>query len=292
MSNSESSPTDIFGDDASFDELEAFEFGENQDEEDAQSGQEQEQQAPPTPDPLDVLAEELELSADGKESATPSKAYKGIQRTLAKRDREINELRAELSRREQADAQRWADNEDRLTMLGAGNDLIFDQFIQALEEEHRPNVQVAAFQKQEQARQQIAQRRAQQQNAQRAAQQQQAPMEPWQVELTQRIAAEQQQFAQVSRSLVQVAGFDPDTEGLDYGSPDETFNARLMKLNASLEKAKTSGVKAKAEGLRGAPLQTRGATGSQPATSPAGGRSNLDAGADEILANLRGRRKA
>ncbi|MFA6135549.1 MAG: hypothetical protein WC869_16165, partial [Phycisphaerae bacterium] len=120
MDKSGENPFDIWGPPLELDEFSVAPEPENEDAEDAIVPSEgASTKGTPEPDVLDRLGDELDALESGTEPTVSSKAYKGIQRALARRDAEMAALRQQY---EQSLA-RQAKYEEDLASINAATNL-------------------------------------------------------------------------------------------------------------------------------------------------------------------------
>jgi hypothetical protein len=231
----------------------------------------------PEPDVLDRLGDELDALESGTEPTVSSKAYKGIQRALARRDAEMAALRQQY---EQSLA-RQAKYEEDLASINAATNLNWKVLNSNLEDESRKEAELALLRQREQFRNE-QQARAQQRPQATA----QPEPEAWEINLAAAVEREAGLFESGLQELAQLAGVDPKSPALDYGQANETFNERVKRFNTSLRTAQKATEEAEVQAVRGKTVATRGANGGETPVSNSG-LSDLQLGASQRSAQFR-----
>lgn len=279
MDKSGENPFDIWGPPLELDEFSVAPEPENEDAEDATiPSEEASAKKDPEPDVLDRLGEELDALESGTEPTVSSKAYKGIQRALARRDAEAANLRKQL----EESLARQAKYEEDLSSINAATNLNWQVLNSNLEDESRKEAELALLRQREQYR--IEQQARAQQRPQ--ATPQQAEPEAWEINLAAAVEREAGLFESGLQELAQLAGVDPKSPALDYGQANETFNERVKRFNASLRTAKEATEEAEVQAVRGKTVATRGANGGDTPVANTG-LSDLQLGASQRSAQFR-----
>lgn len=257
---SENSAFDIWPEPLEIDEFTVAPDEENEAEEDANLAADGKAPAKETePGELEQLGDALEAMAEGKEPTVSSKAYKGLQKVLAKKDAQIAALEREYREALARIDQRQSQVEDRVSAVGEYTNLTFNQLTANLEDEPA-----------ERARLELLRKSAELETAkaQRAQQRQQPTAQPepaaWEQELARQIAEESASFVGNMKLMAATIGVDPEDPNLDFGDVTETFNQRVVKFNNSVAAAQKAALEKEAQGVRGNPVTTRGANGGEP----------------------------
>lgn len=238
-----------------------------------------------TPDPDDdfkarVRAEiEEEVINALAEERTDSPFYKGMQKTLSKRDRQLQEAeqrRALLETELQA-------TKDQTSGLAEAVQYLSEKFFNNLPEDER-NAVVAELQSKrlERMEKQLAQRQS---NPSPAP----APVTPEPDDDFEAVLRREVEEAVTSmRETAKEFGLDPNDKRLDYGKDDEKFAVRFRKLNASIRAAIKADEEAAVDEVRPKAPTTPTRTGTQgTAPDDTYGHSLLRRGADKLLADMR-----
>lgn len=274
-------PFDIWGPPLEIDEFSTAPELENEDAEDAISSEEPNASAKaktsPETDVLDRLGSELEELADGKDTSNSSKAIKGLQRVVARKDNEI----ATLRQQHQELLARQAALEEQQASLNSATALTWNVLNSNLEDESKREAELALLRQRDQYR--IEQ-------GQRAQQRQQATAQPepdaWEVNLAAAVEREAGMFETGLQELAQLVGVDPKNPALDYGQKNETFNERIKRFNASLANAQKAAEEKEVAGVRGSAVATRGTNGGETPVANTG-LSDLQLGAARRSAQFR-----
>lgn len=156
------------------------------------------------------------------------KFYKGLQRVLAKRDRELSETRSALA----SLLQRFGIVEDNAQDLEFMKNIVKDM----LDEDSRPVMEerYKSFKTQKQQEAWMNQIQWQQQQAQQA--QQMGYQRYGTEDDDEQIRQYRKQATEKLKAFARKAGIDPNDKELDYGTEDEPLLARMDKLANSIEK--------------------------------------------------------
>lgn len=243
-------------------------------DDDAGDQQPQEEDLPP------ALLKRLEaLQAEREEALinaiengdTNNRVYKGLQKVIARKDREIDETSHALK-----DAiGKIQEFEGLLSGLSEGVNWLSDTTLRALPEDDRKE---AYGNLQERRLKVLQQELERQQKA--APQQQQPPQEPpaesGDEDFQKLVAERSQAFVEGRRKAAERAGVSPDDADLDYGETGEGLVERLEKFEASLLKLLERGTEAKLD-------KVRPKTQITPTRSSGGGNTPGLTGGDSLL---------
>jgi DNA repair exonuclease SbcCD ATPase subunit len=223
-----------------------------------------------------------EFLAELEKGDPNSPYYKGLQKAMAKKDRTIDQLNAQV----QEYAQRFAAVEALMEQLGAGFDWLTQTTLEALPED----VQTAALAKASRKELELNQKRLKRMSELAAAAQtaavggddNEAATDPLE---SPEIRAYKQRFLEGRRAAAKRAGVDPDHPGLDYGRDDDTIVDRVEKFETSLMKVLAEVEEEKLKSVRQnvTPIGTRSSGGGAPKTQ------NYDAARDALQRGARER---
>ncbi|MEM4360514.1 MAG: hypothetical protein QXI19_06460 [Candidatus Caldarchaeum sp.] len=203
--------------------------------------------------------------------------YKGLQRVISKKDREINALKQQL----QAYTSQIAVLQKQMELLGATSNALASSLYENLDDQSKSKLAQAINSIREQALSAMAQ----QQQPVVSSHGRQPPVYQEEQEedgedLEELFRKLETEFVEGRKAFARKFGVDPNDKRLDYGSPGEPLTKRLAKFEESLEKILQERRKKVSSGPR-IPTNT-GGTIEIP-----GGGDMLSLGADEILRELR-----
>jgi hypothetical protein len=229
---------------------------------------------------MDKYFEEVAEAIARGDANTP--LYKGLQRVISKKDREINALRQQL----QTYATQMSMLQKQMELLGATSNALASSLYENLDDDSKTKLATSINAIREQALAAMAQQQPVQapqatQGRQMAAYQNVEPDEDEEGEdLEELFRKLESEFVEGRKAFARKFGVDPNDKRLDYGSPGEPITKRLAKFEESLEKILQERRKKASSGPR-IPTNTGGAI------EVPGGGDMLSLGADEILKELR-----
>lgn len=211
---------------------------------------------------------------------TKTGVYKGLQKVLARRDKENQTLRAQLD----AAMAKLQQFETLAEQMAEGINWASSVMLGALPEDERQS----ALQDLQARRSKLAMKELERKVAQASAS---GPVLPQAGpdDVPDFVKEGRRKFVELTRAMAKKFGVDPDDEGLDYGEDDEPLVQRLERFQASLERVigrtdedegRISAVRRRFE-----PATTR--TGGAGAASAGVSRSSLDEAAARILREIR-----
>ena len=217
------------------------------------------------------------------EERTDSPFYKGMQKALSKRDRQLQA--AEQARA--VSEQTLAALQSEFSSLKDGMGYLSEKMFANLPEEEREAVVRELQQKRidniENQNKALMQRLNQPQ-----APQPTAPTEP-DDDIEAMIRRETEEAVNSMRDTVKEFGLDPNDKRLDYGKDDEKFAVRFRKLNASVAAAMKGNEEAEVDSVRpkASITPTRKDSSGRPIEDDGQGHSLLRRGADKLLEEMR-----
>jgi hypothetical protein len=224
---------------------------------------------------------ETALAKSIEEGDQNNGVYKGLQRSMASKDRKIQELEATVTRASQV----IEEIAGRIDGQGDISEWLKETVLDALGEDDR---KIADGKLQERT---LNRSRAQLDAAKARAQAPQSQAAPGDDEQFQALIRERMaQFVTGRESTAKLFGVDPKDARLDYGKDDEGLIERTAKFDASLAKLLKEDQDGEETVNRVRPKTNRPATrssggGNAPASSS--GASRLEQGADEYLRKIR-----
>lgn len=217
------------------------------------------------------------------EERTDSPFYKGMQKALSKRDRQLQEVTQARERAEAALAELRAQQES----LNEGMKFLSEKLFGSMSEEQRAEIvqelQVRRLDKIEKDNQSLRERL----NKPAAAPAPVTSESDGDEEFEALMKREVEEAVASMRDTAKEFGLDPADKRLDYGKDDEKFAVRFKKLNASIAAAIKANEEAEVDSVRPkAPITpTRSGEGRAPDDSE--GRTLLRRGSDKLLEEMR-----
>lgn len=225
-----------------------------------------------------MVAREAELAAAIESGDTKNGVYKGLQKSIGKKDKEIDDLRGKL----QVALDRFDRYEGNMEDMVEGLNWSSETLLDALPEETQQSAKLALQERRVKLRTaQLDKRMA----APAPAQQPESQSTEQPAWVTERIA----KFVTGRQAAAVRAGVKADDPGLDYGTDEEGLVERLDKFEDSLAKLLASGDDKRIDAVRkrSEPVETRSYGGSMPVSSGVSGKSRLELAALERVKAIR-----
>lgn len=206
---------------------------------------------------------------------TKSEVYKGLQRVLAKRDRELEEARNALGHLI-GRVSNVENNDNNEFLMNIFKEMLNDQDKQVFEEKFQSHKnQKAQAQQQEVLAQLVQQQQAQRLGYTRYGEE----------EANEELVQYRKQATDKLKAFAKKMGVDPNSRELDYGDEMEPLLTRMDKLSASIEKVQEGNDEEDIKSVR----RKVNAPKTKTDTGPRGtvGTDILERGTREMLAALR-----
>lgn len=223
-------------------------------------------------------AREVELAAAIEAGDTKNGVYKGLQKSIGKKDREIDDLKGQL----QAALERFDRYEGNMEDIVEGLNWSSETLLDALPEDDQKSAKLALQERRVKLRTSQLEKRTTA-PAPAARQESQSTEQPaW---VTERIT----KFVKSREAAAVRAGVKADDPALDYGTDEDALVDRLDKFEESLAKLLASGDDRRIAGVRKQtePVGTRSSGGGAPSAASLSGKSRLEMASQERLKAIR-----
>lgn len=224
-------------------------------------------------------AREVELAAAIESGDTKNGVYKGLQKSIGKKDREIDDLRGQL--REALD--RFDRYEGNMEDIVEGLNWSSETLLGALPEDDQKSAKLALQERRVKLRTTQLEKKTSAPAPEKRQESQSTEQPAW---VTERIA----KFVTGRQAAAVRAGVKADDPDLDYGTDEDGLVERLDKFDESLVKLLAKGDDQRIEGVRKRtePVGTRSSGGGVPAVANNSGKSRLELASQERLKAIRG----